>query len=463
MNRALPRFSALDRNHAAFFVLIGAIAVLLAAVSAPTAVDAARFTLLAAAGVAARIAHRNGALLFVSPFFLLAAISLFLYSLLPWGITLAPDRFANTLSSLPPLTSRPYIGNTADRFVVAFSAVNLTLAVIAAGRIGMPELRPILPGPRALAAVLVLIILLAGGWVASHGLLSPADWKNKQVLDAFPPLMTALAALAFLDSLARNETRAAGVLFFTLAVFLVLFPFIGAMKTGMFLAAAMTVLFVVKTKSRARVAAILGLFAIAAGLILANFLALRSPGMGPHSKVDVLVSKVAIRQMETGYCLNKMIDLVATDGSRRASPLYFLQGMVPRVLWRDKPTLSDTGAFAADFCFANRVGQSFSITLIGEPLLFADGGGLIAAAIFFVLAHGLILLGVARAGPAGTVALLALAPWLADFDQSFALYWANALKMFFYMLPVLVVVAVLAKRASGESAASSEPRGIGPR
>lgn len=446
MNRALSRLSTLDRNHAAFFVLIGAIVILLAAVSAPTAVDAARFALLAAAVVAARIAHRDGALLFVAPFFLLAAISLCFYSLLPWAITLMPDRFAGNLTALPPLATRPYIGTTADRFVVAFSAVNLTLAVIVAGRIGMPKLRPILPGPRTLAAVLVLIVVLAGAWVASQRLLPPASWASKQILDAFPPLMAALAALAFLDSLARGETRAAGVLFFTLAVFLALFPFIGAMKTGMFLAAAMTVLFAVMTKSPARVAAVLGLFALAAGLILANFQVVRNPGIDAHSKIDVLVSKAGIRQMETGYCLNKIIDLAAAGKSRDDSPLYFIRGMVPRILWPNKPTLSDTGAFAGDFCFNSRNGHSFSMTLMGEPLLRAGSGGLAAAAAFFVLAHGLILLGVARAGPAGAVALLALAPWLADFDQFFALYWANALKMFLYMLPVLAAAALSARR-----------------
>lgn len=458
MNRAFASFSAFERNHAGFFVLVAAIVVLLAAVSAPAALDAARFALVAAAVGAARILRRKGALHFISAPFLLAVASLVLYSLLPWGVTLAPDLFANTLSSLPPLTENPYINNTAERFVLFFSAGCLALAVIGADRIGMPALQPILPGPLLVIPVLVLAMLCMVAWVVSLSWLSTANWLDKQILDAFPAWIAVLLSVAFLDSLARGEIRAAGVLAFTLAAFLVLFIFIGVMKTGAFLAAAMTVLLVGAAKSWRRAIAILGVVAIFFGLILGNFSALRHQRAQITPFADQLVSKVVIRQMETGYCLNKMIDLVATDGSRRASPLYFLGGFVPRFLWEDKPSLSDLGSFAAEFCFNHETpGQSFSITLIGEPLLLAGGGGLVVAALFFLLAHALILGGIARAGAAGAVALLALAPWLADFDQFFALYWANGLKMALYMTPVLALVAVLAKRAARTPPAAAEP------
>ena len=472
MNRTLPRPWVFDRHHAVFVVLISAVVVLLAAVSAPAAMDVARFALLAAAVGAARILRRKGVLHFVSAPFLLAVTSLVLYSLLPWGVTLAPDLFANTLSSLPPLAENPYINNTAERFVLFFSAVSLALAVIGAGRIGMPALQPILPGPLLVIAVLVLAMLCMVAWVVSLNWLSTANWLDKQILDAFPAWIAVLLSVAFLDSLARGEIRAAGVLAFTLAACLVLFIFIGMLKTVAFLAVAMAVLLVGAAKSWRRAIAILGAVAIFFGLILGSFHSIRHQRAQMtlftdqlvSNFADQLVSKLVIRQMETGYCLNKMIDRVATDGSRHASPLYFLGGFVPRLLWKDKPSLSNLGTFAAEFCFNNKApGQSSAMTLIGEPLVLAGGGGLVVAALFFFLAHALILGGIARAGPAGAVALLALAPWLADFDQFFALYWANALKMFLYMLPVLVAVAVLAKRAPGEPPTSSEPAEVGPR
>ena len=42
-----------------------------------------------------------------------------------------------------------------------------------------------------------------------------------------------------------------------------------------------------------------------------------------------------------------------------------------------------------------------------------------------------------RAGALGVISLTEMFPWLTQFDQHFALYVANAVKMFLFMTPLL--------------------------
>lgn len=452
-----------------FFSLAALAIALLVLAPIPDTMTAVRLVVLAAAILAAWILRRESPVLLVSPPFLLGLMSLVLFSLSPWIALMAiddPASMPGTTSMIFQIAADPYVGKPAERLVLLFSVLSLAFSLGLCGILPRLSLRPILPGRGAAIAVFSAIIVLALTFVGLLQVLSPAVWSHKQILDAFPPLIVALAALGFLDSLARNEARAAAVTVFICAVFLFLFPFTRAFKTGAFTVAVMVVLLAATTRSLGRAIAIMAAFIALIFLVAGNFYALRNFKAPTDPFVTQLVDKLAYRQIETGYCLDRAIELAATDTSLGKSPFYFLGGMIPRIVWPDKPSLSEVSSFAKTSCLGYtldpRNTTSFSVTLLGEPLIFAGTRGLIAALIFFAVAHGLIALGAARAGPAGTMALVGLAPWLMDFDQHFALYWANALKMFLYMSPVVAAVAWLTRRPpSATPSSSSSPAAQG--
>ena len=73
--------------------------------------------------------------------------------------------------------------------------------------------------------------------------------------------------------------------------------------------------------------------------------------------------------------------------------------------------------------------------------------GLVTAQLFVFLALGFVTVICLRTGSAGIITLVALLPWLSDFDQSLMLYIANGVKMFLYMSPVLAALVIVTRRA----------------
>ena len=50
-----------------------------------------------------------------------------------------------------------------------------------------------------------------------------------------------------------------------------------------------------------------------------------------------------------------------------------------------------------------------------------------------------------RGGAPGIISLAAMLPWLTVFEQHFALYFANAVKMFLFMTPLLVAWLIMGR------------------
>jgi hypothetical protein len=154
-----------------------------------------------------------------------------------------------------------------------------------------------------------------------------------------------------------------------------------------------------------------------------------------------LASKLLVRQMTSAGCLNNIFERGAAAGLS-GNPFYFAGAIVPRAFYPDKPNLSRGAEFAQNHCgrvISVNPDHSESITLLGEPMLEARYAGLIAAqAVLLVL---LCLLTRAAASPAaiGPVFVAATLPWTAAFQQHFALYLANGLKMFLAMIPLAVL------------------------
>ena len=162
-------------------------------------------------------------------------------------------------------------------------------------------------------------------------------------------------------------------------------------------------------------------------------------------------SKAVFRQTETGFCLDNVLKEHAAQPFAASKQLFWIKGLVPRVLWQDKPTLSLGKEYAVDYCSKQPryVGNhSSSITLLGQPIIH---GGIIG----LVFHAGLLLLGLVaierlNANPAALPAAVvaALLPWLMDFDQDFAMYIANAVKFALVMAVVFIPVAIIERRAA---------------
>jgi hypothetical protein len=155
-------------------------------------------------------------------------------------------------------------------------------------------------------------------------------------------------------------------------------------------------------------------------------------GLGA-SVVHALSSKLVARQVESVDCLTGVIRAHSVDRGGLSNPFYFTAALVPSILWRDKPNLSQSGITVIRYCdpyFAPNIhtGHSASGTLLWEPLAFAGVPGLVVAQILTFM----ILIILSRiwinGGPYAATGVLALTPWTIDFDQHFALYVANLAK-----------------------------------
>lgn len=161
--------------------------------------------------------------------------------------------------------------------------------------------------------------------------------------------------------------------------------------------------------------------------------------------LSVLAWKLVWRQTDTGACFRNVVRAHSDQPLTPSRQLFWLKGLVPRVIWSEKPSLSLGRIYASRYCGVpeNQVGvHSASITLLGQPMI---QGGMIG----LFLHVGLLLLVLAaierlNADPRTLPAMMtaAMLPWLIDFDQDFALYVANAVK-FGIVIGVPMVAGVM--------------------
>ena len=175
-----------------------------------------------------------------------------------------------------------------------------------------------------------------------------------------------------------------------------------------------------------------------------------SPPSSNYSKI--FLGKGVLRQAATGYCLSNVLKTHSKDQFEISKQAFWIEGLIPRVLWDNKPSLSLGGTYAVNYCskLPEYLGHhSASITLLGQPVI---QGGMIG-----LILHGGILLMVLatiekmnsnRTG-LSTAFVVAMLPWLIDFDQDFAMYVANAVK-FALVMTILFIPIYLIERKEGE-------------
>ena len=153
------------------------------------------------------------------------------------------------------------------------------------------------------------------------------------------------------------------------------------------------------------------------------------------------------------------------DKPARNHAFYFAFAVVPRVLWPEKPSLSRGSEFAQIYCgFESDPGvpNDQSVTLIGEPIIEAGTVGLVTAQAFLAILLVVVTAVLLRNRPTGHIAMAALLPWLADFDQNFSMYFANATKMFLIMLPFIGLLILFDRKFRRAAFVVSDGRSISP-
>lgn len=399
--------------------------------------------------VAALIRRRE---LILSPLFLLSLQCILFFVIVPHLLS-GLDR---SFFPYAAVQNGAYLGSQAERLVLAFGILLLLPLGWLDLRQPASEGRPLPLGLIRLFTVLVVVGLVL--WAASE------RGYGGEALQHFgrnwvAPLLASLLALVFFEALRGPASH---------PLLLALPALIGAVlvvshagRVGMTLAgvAFMAWLVVGRSPRRVRLMVMVAAIPVALGT-LSLFGYLRDPGAAEREGlmsryVRPMSEKLVNRQMWTGWCFSNVL-AAHGDHSADGNPFYFVAGLVPRAVWPAKPSLSTGGGYGVRYCGMDGIQSphhSASVTLLGEPLVEAGLGGLVVAVV--VVMAGLVVFTAITlgAGRSGLAAMMALSPWLVDFDQSFAMYVANGVKMGLIQMPVWLIVWYVSHRRASSCAA----------
>lgn len=392
--------------------------------------------------------RRDGGTALLSPLSLLSVQSLVMYSFVPWLlIDLHRIYMVNTNALLST-----YLGSRAEVLVLAVAALLAYTALsVPVDWRGWKIGQPIFKGAGTVWVAGLGFAAVAG--FMAFRFIPGADGPGlaRQIRDGLLPIALVAAALLHVHWLGRPGLHAR---FVAAVLILAAGLLLGGVGKPVFytLASAMLLwLFASPVPLRRRLPILVML--ILAGLCAVTIFSLiRDPGGQVRLQRSAeelprgLTEKVVDRQLETGWCFNNLM----TETWRLGEParaFYFVGAVVPRMLWPDKPSLSVGRDLGVQYCAKDPAwNHSASVTLLGEPVLQAGGMGLAAALVFLVAGlAGLTVMG-AWAGPAGLAIWIGLSPWLVDFDQTFAMYVANAVKMLLYTSPLWGAVVLCHRR-----------------
>jgi len=415
-------------------------------------------------------------LLLLSPLYLIGCLFLIFYSWIPalFAAVAVPNP---TWGPAEKLTVAG-VGSAAEAIALQFAAFCLlATATVDAILHSVESRRPIEPTPgytadrklfvAATAAALCLaLVAFAIRWIpAIHA--AAAGATARQVTDSVAPLVSlCLAVVGYQGARADRHTAACAIVVVVACVTLLLASNLA--ETPLYIGFAVLGTMALTgqgTRWRNRFAIFVGgsmTVLLAASLLSAMFLRGALPPLGTKDAVllhvrDVLIGKLVLREGVPVGCMQAILSGTAS-AERSGDPFYFRFAVVPRLLWPDKPSLSLGSEYGARFCSnpdARVTGHSESITLIGEPLLHGGMSGLAVAQATLAAFLGLVTIIGFTGGPLRSIVLTAMLPWLMAFDQHFAFYLANAIKMFLYMMPFLAILWWLATRTETRTARRS--------
>ncbi|MBT3359046.1 MAG: hypothetical protein HN403_05410 [Rhodospirillales bacterium] len=433
----------MNTSFSPFQYAIGAIALLssIAAIFGGSYLDVARIGALAVLSlqVFVELRHRQNRFM-TSPLFLLSAIGVVFFSVVQgiWGMSAQPDLAT-------------FVGSRAEGIILAFCMACQVFYLFASTE----QRKDTAQKPRFPGQLVVLLILLtitvSSVDIALYSLNTSLFGKVHFVA---PALISISLCVLLLDAPTRGRNFKLTVFFLGIAMLGGL-VYVGEGKVVIFILVAVS-LYTIRlfnfSFSRMVLASLVALLVFMAFVLtIQQTRWLVSVGPNPTSEMYSrnLMSKAVWRQTETGYCLGNVLKTHADEPFLADKQLFWVKGLVPRVLWPGKPNLSLGKEYAVDYCSKKprHVGyHSSSITLLGQPIIHGGMIGLVFHAGFLLL--GLAAIERFNANPAALPAamIVALLPWLMDFDQDFAMYIANAVKFALVMALVFIPVAVIERR-----------------
>ena len=380
-----------------------------------------------------------------SPLFLLGAIALIFFSIV-LGVT---DTYS---PGLPFHTIESFYGSEAERMIVIFGLCCIAAHSLISDGAEPPAVTTsnFEPSPgKCIYLFVAITVMVALANVANGLLLQSGGPLIPEIRSVAPPL------LAFcLIYLVHQSIRATGkqklLIAGGIAMAIASLLFLHEGKKPVFMLVAAFLYWVrLKDISVKKIVILGAIFVPLAIGIMQIVQIVRVPHYSiMSSNVDtpmamfgnILRAKVVLRQTETRYCLQNVINQHGQQDLSVARQMFWLKGLVPRVLWPDKPNLSLGQQYGSAYCNEQEGSKhTASISLIGQPIIYGGRVGLLLhGGILIACLGGITWLG-RNSTSLSAVAAVALLPWLIDFDQDFALYVANAVKFFLVMTPLILL------------------------
>jgi hypothetical protein len=177
-----------------------------------------------------------------------------------------------------------------------------------------------------------------------------------------------------------------------------------------------------------------------------------SPWCVLQNSGEVLAAKLVWRQMETGFCFDNAVEKHGDQKLDIFRQTFWLEVLVPRIIWRDKPNFSLGGKYKSDYCkIKGQSAHSSSITLLGQPVTHGGMAGLIMHGALLLLLLGAITGFSCNTPGLCRIAVFALLPWWIDFDQDFALFIGNIVKFGLFMVPFIIFTSPFIGRRLGKT------------
>lgn len=397
--------------------------------------------------------RNGGALALVSPLPLLAVQALVLYSLIPWALSGLHGYFMVSTHAVVAT----YLGSRAEALVLGFALLAAAVArAVPVGVLspatsdGFLERRGVIVlGAVAVTAIVALVGFRLTG--APGGLAG-------QVHDGMAPMALVSVALLHAHWIGRPRFHARYCMVVLAVVAILMLLGVGkqvvyAVAAGALSWALASPLPPVVRLKTVSVLLVVGMVAVAAMAFSRDLGAPERFRASWQEPARGLVEKIVDRQLDTGWCFGNVLAEHLRPGEPTKAG-YFVAGLVPRALWPDKPSLSVGYDLGIRYCGKDPIWKhSASITLLGEPVIRAGFVGMAAAAA--ACFAGLLGVGwlAGRMGPPGLGLWVGLAPWLVDFDQTFAMYVANGVKCLLYAAPVLALAHHFRRREDKPCAA----------
>ena len=389
-----------------------------------------------------------------SPVFLLGFAACVGFSLLPSsGYFIAQGGYIPHLNmdSFTRMFTRPdiltYFGDTAEFYILAFSVVALfTYGIV---QLVLRKWPPpaALPISGAIERALMAISFALTGLATLNFALHPFPPSVSGVLSsAYPPLQSILVMV-----LAHQYfTKESGAFRFaaTGISVIVFYAATAQAKAPLFLLVSVLFYYAYVKKISVSSAVKLSLALFVFIFVVAQVSqVMRSKGssiihqgdLDITMAMDIFTGKMFWRQVDTGACLSNVIGANLIKKPANPDHMFWLRGLVPRMLWPEKESLSLGSKYAVAYCQTPvETRHSASITLLGQPIIKAGIAGMVIHTGILLAALGTLTWIAIRYPGLGAVSVMALLPWWIDFDQDFALYVANLVKFFLLMCLILI-------------------------